>query len=180
MMKLADEDGNQQRRAALKDALAFNQTIVDTVREPLLVLDSNLRVTMASRAFYRTFGVSPEDTLENHIYDLGNGQWNIPALRTLLEEVLPKHKAFDDFQVVHEFPSLGRRVMLLNARRLWRETNNTEHILLAIEDVTERQRIADELVRSNEDLQRFVCRGTRPPLTAQLRPESPSAPCKAD
>jgi two-component system, chemotaxis family, CheB/CheR fusion protein len=154
----------------LRDALSFAQAVVDTVREPLLVLDGTLRVTTASRAFYTTFGVSPEQTLQRFIYDLGNGQWNIPALRVLLEEVLPQHKAFQDFEVVHTFPAIGRRVMLLNARRLI-GGNNTEHILLAIEDITERKRILDELVRSNEDLQRFAyvaAHDLRSPLNSGL------------
>src|SRR5690348_3584308 len=83
----------------LRDALSYMQAILDTVREPLLVLDRELRVTTASRAFYQTFGVSPEQTLQQFIYDLGDGQWNIPGLRILLEEVLPQHKAFQDFEV---------------------------------------------------------------------------------
>lgn len=143
-------------KVELDAIIAYTQSIVDTVREPMLVLDAQLRVTTASRAFYQTFGVSPDETVGRHVYDLGNGQWNIPALRTLLEEVLPQHKAFDDFEVTHNFPDLGKKIMLLNARQLWRETNNTEHVLLAIEDVTERKRVSDELVRSNEDLQRFA------------------------
>jgi len=155
----------------LRDALAYTQAIVDTVREPLLVLDGELRVTTASRAFYQTFGLSPETTVQEFIYEVGNGQWNIPSLRILLEEVLPQHKAFQDFEVAHTFPAIGRRVMLLNARKLVRASNNTEHILLAIEDITERKRISDELVRSNEDLQRFAyiaAHDLRSPLNAGL------------
>ena len=156
---------------SLRDALSYTQAIVDTVREPLLVLDRQLRVTTASRAFYHTFAVSPEETLQHFIYDLGDGQWNIPGLRTLLEEVLPQHKAFHDFEVVHRFPTIGRRVMLLNARKLFRTSNNTEHIFLAIEDITQRKRILDELVRSNEDLQRFAyvaAHDLRSPLNSGL------------
>jgi nitrogen-specific signal transduction histidine kinase len=156
------EQGHSKTEAQLKEAISFTQSIVDTVREPLLVLDWDLRVTAASRAFYQTFRVSPDETLSHFIYDLGNGQWNIPALRTLLEEVLPQHKAFDDFEVVHNFPGIGKKAMLLNARKLWREANNTEHILLAIEDETERKRIFDELVRSNEG---FSASPTSRPMT---------------
>jgi PAS domain S-box-containing protein len=147
---------DQQADTTLRDSLGYVQSIVDTVREPFLVLDASLHVTTASRSFYQTFGVAPDETLGRFVYDLGDGQWNIPALRTLLEEVLPQEKAFQEFEVVHEFPSIGRRVMLLNGRKLWREGNHTEYILLAIEDVTERKRIADALVRSNVDLQRFA------------------------
>lgn len=157
--------------AGLRDALSYAASIVDTVREPMLVLDGNLCVVTASRAFYQTFGVLPEVTEGQFIYDLGNGQWNIPALRTALEEVLPKEQSFQDFKVVHDFPALGRRVMLLNARKLWREDNNSVLVLLAIEDVTERKRLEDELLRSNEDLQRFAyvaAHDLRSPLNAAL------------
>ena len=90
----------------------------------------------ANRSFYRTFRVRPGDTEGRLLYDLGNGQWDIPALRELLGDVLPRDAAFDDLEVEHDFPGVGRKVMLLNARKLWREGNHTELILLAIEDVT--------------------------------------------
>src|ERR1700749_2868029 len=88
----------------LQEMIAYTQSIVDTVREPLVVLDGELRVVTASRSFYRVFAVDPQDTISEFIYDLGDGQWNIPTLRTLLEEVLPQQKAFEDFVVDHEFP----------------------------------------------------------------------------
>ena len=106
------------------------------------------------------------------IYDLGNGQWNIPALRSLLEEILPLEKSMKDFEVEHEFPSLGVRVMQLNASKLWREGNPTELVLLAIEDITERKRLSEELVRSNEDMQRFAyvaAHDLRAPLNGALK-----------
>ena len=140
---------------ALRAALSYLANIVDTVREPMLVLDGALRVRTASRAFYETFGVSKEETEGELIHNLGDGQWDIPALRVLLEEVLRRDKSFRDFEVVHDFPALGRRVMVLNARKLWREGNHSELVLLAIEDLTERKRIQEELVRSNEDMQRL-------------------------
>src|SRR5688572_15626213 len=100
------------------DIQSFAQNIVDTVREPLLMLDTTLRVQSANRAFYQTFHVTPEET-ENHlIYELGNGQWDIPHLRTLLEDIVPKSSVFNDFELEHTFPVIGRRVMLLNARNL--------------------------------------------------------------
>ena len=105
---------------ALRESLEYVQSIVDTVREPFLVLDGSLRVITASRSFYEAFCVKPDETIGQFVYDLGDGQWNIPALRTLLEAVLPNQKAFREFEVVHEFPSLGRRVMVLNGRKLWR------------------------------------------------------------
>lgn len=119
-------------------ALTYVRSIVDTVREPLVVLDHRLRVQSANRAFYRTFRAAPQGTEGRLLYDLGNGQWNIPRLRTLLEEILPRDTTFDDFDVEHDFPDIGRKRMLLNARKLRLE--GAELILLAIEDVTERQR----------------------------------------
>lgn len=165
------EEMHRQTEVALRDALSYAQSIVDTVREPMLVLDAELRVVTASRAFSHTFGVSLEETEGQFIYDLGNGQWDIPALRTALEEVLPKQHTCQNFQVVHDFPMLGRRIMLLNACQLWRESNDTKLILLAIEDVTERKRLEDELLRSNEDLQRFAyvaAHDLRSPLKSAL------------
>ncbi len=136
--------------------MAYIESIVDTVHEHMLVLDVDLRIRTASRAFFQTFRVSREETEGQFIYDLGNSQWDIPALRTLLEEVLPQSRRFQEFEVTHEFPVLGRRVMLLNARKLWNEENDINLVLVAIEDITERKRIEEELVRSNEDLQRFA------------------------
>src|SRR5436305_1088058 len=127
----------------------FAQNIVDTVREPLLMLDTTLRVHSANSAFYRTFKVSPEET-ENHlIYELGNGQWDIPALRTLLEDIVPKNSVFSDFELEHRFPVIGRRVMLLNARQL-KAGNHGELLVLAMEDVTERKRSEEEVATAKE------------------------------
>jgi PAS domain S-box-containing protein len=158
-------------KAGLRDALAYSESIVDTVREPLLVLDSTLHVRTASQSFYRTFGVLPEETIGKFVYELGNGQWNIPQLRTLLEEVLPQEKSFRNFEVEHEFSSLGLRVMLLNGRRLLQDDGEPEGVLLAIEDVTARKKIEDDLIRSNEDLQRFAyvaAHDLRSPLNSGL------------
>jgi two-component system CheB/CheR fusion protein len=166
-----NKETHLQTEAKLLDAWAYAKSIVDTVREPMLVLDGKLRVKTASRAFYYTFGVSREATEGRFLYDLGNGQWNIPKLRTLLEEVLPLKKALQDFEIVHDFPTLGNRVMLLNARSLWREDDQTMLFLLAIEDITERKRIEEELLQSNEDLQRFAyaaAHDLRAPLNGAL------------
>ena len=118
---------------------ALTQAIVDTVREPLVVLDQNLRVITASRSFYLTFHVTPEDTQWRHLYELGDGQWDIPALRQLLEDIVPKHTVMADYEVEHDFPSIGRRIMLLNASTVFDENNACSHLLLAIEDVTLRR-----------------------------------------
>jgi PAS domain S-box-containing protein len=140
---------DERAELALRDALAFAESIVDTMRDPLLVLDAGLRVVTASREFYRTFGVTPGATEGRLVYDLGNRQWDIPRLRTLLEEILPQHTTFRDFEVEHTFQHIGRKVMLLNARTLYREQNNTKRIVLVIEDVTER-RDAEEARRETE------------------------------
>ena len=156
---------------ALQQALSYAQGIVDTVREPLLVLDGTLHIRTASRAFCSTFGVSRDETEGRLIYELGNGQWNIPALRTLLEQVTSESRDFQDFEVTHVFPALGRRVMLINARKLWTEASDSLLLLMAIEDVTERKRIHEELVSSNEGLQRFAytaAHDLRSPLNAAL------------
>jgi signal transduction histidine kinase len=139
-------------RPLVEDIQNFAQNIVDTVREPLLILDVALRVRSANRAFYQTFKVSPDETEERLIYDLGNGQWDIPALRTLLEDIIPQSTVFNDYELEHDFPVIGRRVMLLNARRL-RAGFDTELLVLAMEDVTERRRVHDLELRFTSELQ---------------------------
>lgn len=139
---MRDRTAEKLAAQAGSDALAYARSIVETVREPLVVLDGQLRVVSANRSFYRTFRVEPPATEGRRFYDLGNGQWDIAGLRTLLEEILPQRTAFDDFEVEHDFPDIGRKVMLLNARRL--RQAEAERILLAIEDVTERQRAEAE------------------------------------
>lgn len=120
------------------------EEIVETVRESLVVLDSDLRVILANESFYRTFQVTPADTQNQLLYDLGNRQWNIPDLRTLLENILPQQTSFNDFEVEHHFETVGRKVMLLNARRVHRDHADTGVVLLAIEDITERRRLEAE------------------------------------
>jgi formate hydrogenlyase transcriptional activator len=123
--------------------------ILGSVREPLVVLDSDLRVVKANHSFYRTFKVKQEGTEGILIYDLGNRQWDIPKLRELLEDILPQNSTFDDFEVEHDFDTIGRKIMHLNARRIYRESKQNQMILLAIEDVTEREyfkRHLEELV----------------------------------
>src|ERR1700730_8599678 len=97
-----------ERRRSLEEA------IVDTVREPLIVLDGALRVIVASRSFYRAFSVARDATEGRFLYELGNGQWDIPALRDLLAAIIPQHTTIEEFEVEHDFPSIGRRTMLLN------------------------------------------------------------------
>ena len=126
-----------------KDSRIYAQSIVNTVQESILVLDKDMRVISANRSFYDTFQVSPEETENKLIYDIGNGQWDIPRLRKLLEEILPGNSHFKNFKVDRVFPDTGRKVMLLNARRIYQEGAGTERILLAIEDITERKVVVD-------------------------------------
>ncbi len=119
--------------AAVREARALAEGIVDAVREPLVVLDGDLRVVSASRSFYRDFKVAPEDTVGRPLYELGNRQWDIPALRELLDDILRHDRSFDGYEVEHDFPAIGRRRMRLNARRIAGEASGRELILLAIE-----------------------------------------------
>jgi PAS domain S-box-containing protein len=134
----------------------YAESIVDTVRESLLVLDADLRVISANRSFYETFKVKPGETEGQLLYDLGNRQWDIPKLRELLEEILPTDTTFDNFEVEHEFKTIGRRIMHLNARQIHREIDETHLILLAIEDVSERKRAEQALRHSSEKLKFFA------------------------
>ena len=131
----------------VEDIQNYAQNIVDTVREPLLILDATLRVQSANRAFYHTFHVPPGETEGRLIYELGNGQWDIPDLRTLLEDIVPKSSVFEDFELDHTFPVIGRRVMLLNARKL-QAGHHRELLVLAMEDVTARKRAEEELLKA--------------------------------
>jgi PAS domain S-box-containing protein len=131
----------------VEDIENYAQDIVDTVREPLLILDALLRVRSANRAFYQTFRVSPAETEGRLIYELGNGQWDIPALRTLLEDIVPRSSVFEDFELEHTFPDIGRRVMQLNARKL-QAGHHEELLVLAMEDVTARKRAEESLIKA--------------------------------
>ena len=135
-------DGSERQRAeqGVEDARAFAEGIVETVREPLVVLDADLRVKTANRSFYQTFNVTPTQTEGRPLFELGNRQWDIPRLRQLLEEILPRDSHFNGFEVEHKFEGIGHRSMVLNARRLPPVGSQAWMILLAIEDVTERQR----------------------------------------
>src|SRR5581483_2060291 len=126
-----------------EEARQYAESLIETVREPLVVLDAELRVQRATAAFYSTFLVSREETEGRFLYDLGNGQWNRPRLRELLGSALFKSEPFHDFEVEHEFPHIGRRTMRLNARRIPRRDPRQRTVLLAIEDVTERREIAE-------------------------------------
>jgi len=141
----------------IEDPRALAQAIVDAVREPLLVLDGDLRVLAVSRSYYLTFQVDRQDVLGRPLYALGDGQWHIPALRILLEKIIPERADMDAFEVEHEFPTIGRRIMLLNARAVFYADHARTTLLLAFEDVTERraiERAKEELLRQTEELLR--------------------------
>ncbi|ODS37934.1 MAG: hypothetical protein A7316_08850 [Candidatus Altiarchaeales archaeon WOR_SM1_86-2] len=145
VIALFDIDQIKRSLEEVKEAHEYAESIIETVQEPLVVLDSYLRVIRANRSFYKIFKVSPKEIQNKHIYELGNRQWDIPKLRELLEEIIPENAHFENFEVEHEFPTIGRRVMLLNARRLYKEAGRAEMTLLAIEDVTERKQAEDEI-----------------------------------
>jgi len=135
------------------EAREYAENIINTLREPLIALDQDLRVVTASRSFYDFFKVKPEDTIGQLIYDLGNKQWDIPKLRELLETILPQKTTFDNYEVEHDFATIGRRIMLLNARQVKRPLGKGRVILLAIEDITERKKAETELKVQTQQLE---------------------------
>jgi two-component sensor histidine kinase len=129
----------------IEDERTLTQAIVDTIREPLLVLDKDLRVVLASRSLYKTFRMDSQDVQGRPAYDLGDGQWDIRELRLLLESIVPQHAVMDAYEVEKDFAGIGRRTMLLNARQVFYEGNSHTTILLAIEDISERRAQEREL-----------------------------------
>ena len=146
----------ERKRAeeTFEKAQKYTESIVETIREPLIVLTPDLRVLSANRSFYESFKVTPNETVGNLIYDLGNRQWDIPSLRMLLEEILPKDNKFDNYEVEHVFSSIGHKIMLLNARRIIQKEIGSQMILLAIEDITEKMRLERELAERTRDAEK--------------------------
>ncbi len=143
--------------------LALAESIVETVREPLILLDEKLGVIRVNRSFFKTFRVAANETSGRPLRELGDGQWNIPKLLTLLDKIISSGDSFEDFEVVHDFPGIGRRVMLLNARLLRQAEDDGRLVLLAIEDITVRRELEEKLkrqsealARSNRDLEEFA------------------------
>jgi two-component system CheB/CheR fusion protein len=132
------EISSVKKFAAAQEAREFAEAIVETVREPLLVLNAEMTLKTANRAFYQTFQVTTDETINHSLFELGNGQWKIPALKLLLEDIIYRDSAFQDFEVHHDFPRIGRRTMLVNARRIPGSNSESKLILMAIEDITER------------------------------------------
>ena len=157
------ENGLEKTRKELEatkiaedEAREYAESMINTVREPLLVLDQSLRVVTASRSFYGVFKVNPKETIGQLVYDLGNKQWDIPQLRELLETILPRKATFDNYEVKHDFATIGRRIMLLNARQIQRALGKERIILLAIEDITERREIENGLVKAHLELEELA------------------------
>jgi PAS domain-containing protein len=151
---VSSEMGDDVIKRIWEESWTYIKTVVDVVREPVVILDKELRVMSANEPFYRTFQVEHADTEGKVIYELGDGQWNVPALRKLLEDILPNNTFFKGFEVTHDFPVIGKKMMVLNAREIHARPLSDDHqktlfppiILLAIEDVTEIMLIADTLV----------------------------------
>jgi diguanylate cyclase (GGDEF)-like protein/PAS domain S-box-containing protein len=139
-------------KASADEAQKFSDNLIDTLREPLITLDQDLRVVTVSRSFYEFFKVKPEETLGQLIYNLGDKQWDIPKLRELLEKILPEKTTFDNYEVEHDFVSIGKRTMLLNARQIKRAMGKELIILLVIEDITERRILEAGLEKTRKDL----------------------------
>ncbi len=140
----------------LQVASDFTDAIIQTLREPFLVLTSDLRVKSANHAFFQTFHVTPPETEQRLIYELGSGQWDQPSLRKLLAEVLTTQAAFDDYEVKFDFPDIGTRVMLLNARHLIQADGVTELILMMLQDITDRVNRQDDLIEISRNKDNFL------------------------
>jgi two-component system CheB/CheR fusion protein len=142
----------------LEEAQIYAESIVTTIRESLIILTPELKVVSANAAFYKTFQVSPEETEGRLIYELGNHQWDIPTLREVLQDILAKDLSFQNFEVEHDFPSLGQKIMSLNAIRI--DNQESELILLAIDDITERKQAEQDLNKLNRELETRVSERT--------------------
>ncbi len=151
----------------------YIKTVVDVVREPILILDKDFRVMAANECFYHIFKVEHTDTENKIVYELGNGQWDIPALRKLLEDILPKNSFFKGFEVDHKFPVIGRKIMILNAREIYYKDDASSKevppiILLAIEDITDMMIVAETLANHAKNTEARLLKHTHK-LEIQIR-----------
>ena len=149
LVTLEDINDLKQGMLRIKEARDYAEAIVETVREPLIVLSKDLRVVTANQAYYRNFGVTPEVIENKSFYELQNGFWNIPRLRELLEDILAKNSVLNDFEIAYEAAGVDRRILLVNARTVISKDPDAHLILLAIEDVTKRRQ-AEEALRESE------------------------------
>ncbi len=140
-------------------ALHYMKTLVEVARESFLILDSDLRVVSANPTFYENFKVSPEQTENVFLYELGNGQWNIPVLKSLLEEILPQKKVVKDYEVTHTFQKIGEKTICLNARQI--DIDTAHMIVLAMEDITVRKELEQKLAKYTSELELKVLERTR-------------------
>ena len=162
----------RQAEAAIQDAREYAENIVETMREPLVVLNADLKILTANSSFYNTFKVTPEKTIGNFIYDLGDRQWDIPKLRVLIEDILPNATVFNNYEVDHDFPGIGRKFILLNAREIVREGIGSRIILLVMEDITERKLLENE--RSKALFNKIASRVPGIVYQYRLRPDGSS------
>jgi len=153
LSSIVDDTVGKQLETEIQDAREYAENIVETVHKPLVVLDSDLKILTANQSFYDIFKVTPGETIGNFIYDLGNRQWDIPKLRVLFEDILPNDTVFDGYEVDHDFIGIGRKIILLNARQIFRKNIGSHIILLAMEDITERKRLDQVLQEKNVELE---------------------------
>ncbi len=144
-----------------EESWTYIKTVVDVLREPVLILDKNLKVLAANEAFYKFFQVEPKDTEGKIVYSLGNGQWNIPALRKLLEDILPRETFFKGFEVEHEFPVIGKRTIILNARHI--QSNDKKSlkvfppiIMVAMDDISQIMSVANKISHYTAQLEKAL------------------------
>lgn len=142
-------------------AWTYIHTVINTAHEPFVILDSKLRVLSANRTFYRFFRVNKKQTEHTLVYNLGNGQWDIPTLRKLLEKIIPKKTYFNAYEVDHNFPTIGRKILLLNARRIHTTRSDLPIILLAMDDITKRRELAEGLRTYTVKLHQAVSERTK-------------------
>ena len=152
VLVMVDIDALKRTLEQVKESRDYAEAIIETVREPLIILDGELRVKTANRSFYETFQVNPEETENRSIYELENHLWAIPELMKLLDEIIPQRTRLENFEVEHDFPSIGHKTMLLNARQINQDGNKSKMILLAIEDITERKQAERQIRELNEKL----------------------------
>lgn len=148
-----------------EESWTYIKTVVDVVREPILILDKNLKVLVANEAFYEKFQVNTKETENKIVYELGNGQWDISSLRKLLENILPKNTFFKGYEVAHDFPEIGRKIMILNARQIFIKEDakgdaRQSIILLAMEDVTDMMDVAEMLARHTNQFENTMTERT--------------------